>query len=176
MKIVLTIATLLTFSCLSCSVAQEANKEKVEVKWYTWEEAIEANKTVKKNFFIDVYTDWCGWCKVMDKKTFSKAKVANFLNQNYYPIKLNAEMREVIVFQNHSFKYIKSGRRGIHELAYSLLDGKMSYPSVVYLNEKYERILISPGYKKHKEMMKELKFVTEEKYKTMTWKDYERGK
>ncbi|MFK8103515.1 MAG: thioredoxin family protein [Saprospiraceae bacterium] len=178
MKKVLRITALLMICCLNYGISQEAAVKKVakKVKWYTWEEAVEANKTEKKKFIIDIYTDWCGWCKVMDKKTFSKKQVATYINENFYPVKLNAEQRESIMFQNKELKYHSTGRRGVHELAYSLLNGKMSYPSIVYLNADFERILISPGFKKPKEMIKELSFVVEEKYKEMTWQDYQNGK
>jgi len=80
-----------------------------------------------------------------------------FLNDNFYPIKLNAEQRADITYQGKVFKFRDVGRRGVHELAYSLLDGKLGYPSYVYLNEKQERIAISPGYKPADQMLQELK-------------------
>jgi thioredoxin-related protein len=143
------------------------------LKWYTWEEAVALNKTKPKKIFVDVYTDWCGWCKRMDKSTFVDEKVAAYLAANYYPVKLNAEQKGEIQFNGETFKFVETGNgKGIHTLAYALLDGKMSYPSMVYLNENYERIMISPGYKEAQDMLKELKFASEEKYKTTTWEDY----
>ncbi|MGB1121602.1 MAG: thioredoxin, partial [Saprospiraceae bacterium] len=59
-----------------------------------------------------------------------------------------------------------------NELAYSLLNGKLSYPSIVYLNENFERILISPGYKDNKKMLKETIYVADEIYNKKTWEDY----
>ncbi len=143
------------------------------VKWYTWEEAVAANKKTPKKFYVDVYTNWCGWCKVMDKKTFTDPKVAQYLNENFYPIKLNAEQKEDITYDGQTFSWREAGRNGIHMLAYSLLEGKMSYPSFVFLNEKYERIMVSPGYKKPEQLLPELKFAGEELYKTTTWQEYQ---
>ena len=146
---------------------------KAQVKWYTWEEAIEANKTTKKKLFVDVYTQWCGWCKRMDKTTFEDPAVVKYLNEHFYPIKLDAEQREDILFNGKKFNYVAdAGRRGIHTLAYSLLDGKMSYPTVVYLTEKLERITISPGFKDVEQVMNELVFMAEERYKNQTWQDF----
>jgi len=146
------------------------------VKWYTWEEAMEANKTEKKKIFVDLYTDWCGWCKKMDKNTFENAKVAAYLNEHFYPVKFDAEQKEDIIFNGHTFKFVQSGRRGVHTLAYSLTDGKMSYPTVVFLTEKMERVAVSPGYKDAKQFMKELKYTAEEHYKNTSWNDYVSGR
>ena len=149
----------------------------VELKWYTWEEAVELNKTAPKKIIVDVFTDWCGWCKKMDKSTFVSPEVANYLAANFYPVKLNAEQKADIQFNGQRFSYVDSGNgRGVHTLAYSLLDGQMSYPTVVYLNEKYERIMISPGYKDVEGMMLELKFAAEERYTKQSFEDYKKGK
>lgn len=143
------------------------------LKWYTWEEATELSKKHPKKMVIDVYTDWCGWCKRMDKTTFVDPAVTKYIADNFYPVKLNAEQKADIVFNGETFKFVDSGNgKGVHTLAYALLDGKMGYPSLVYLNEKYERIMISPGYKEVPDMMLELKFAAEEKYKDTSWEDF----
>ena len=145
----------------------------VTLKWHTWEEAVELNKTKPKKIFVDVYTDWCGWCKRMDRSTFADEKVAAYMAANYYAVKLNAEQKADIKFNGEVFKFVDSGNgKGVHTLAYALLDGKMGYPSMVYLNEKYERIMISPGYKEAPDMLKELKFAAEEKYRETSWESY----
>ena len=146
---------------------------KATLKWYTWEEAVELNKTKPKKMFVDVYTDWCGWCKRMDKSTFADSSVTAYLNANFYPVKLNAEQKADVQFNGQNFKYMDSGNgRGVHALAYSLLEGNLGYPSYVYLNEKYERIMISPGYKEPKDILKEFKFAFEEHYNKTTWEKY----
>lgn len=153
---------------------QSAATEPVEdkIKWYTWEEATALNAENPKKIIVDVYTDWCGWCKVMDKKTFTNEDVIKYINENFYAVKFNAEQKENIQFNGHIFKFINEGRRGVHELAYSLLDGRLGYPSIVYLNEKYERVTVSPGFKDATAIMKELKFVGEEIYSKKSWEDY----
>jgi thioredoxin-related protein len=174
MKKIIAVFTLTSAICclfaFSRSLAPAPRKE--ALKWYTWEEAYELNKTKPKKIIVDVFTDWCGWCKRMDKSTFSDSTVMAYLQENFYPVKLNAEQKADIQFNGTTFKFMDSGGRGVHELAYSLLEGKMGYPTVVYLNEKYERIMISPGYKEVKDMMTELKFAAEEHYSKTTWAAY----
>lgn len=148
--------------------AQDSDK----LKWYTWEEAVEANKKEPRKMFVDVYTDWCGWCKVMDKKTFPDKNVKAYIQEHFYPVKLDAEQKESITWNGNTFEWKAAGRNGVHMLAYSLLDGKMSYPTIVYLTENYERISISPGYKTPETFLPELKYVLEEHYKTVSWEEF----
>jgi thioredoxin-related protein len=144
-----------------------------QLKWYSFEEAVALNKTKPKKLMIDVYTDWCGWCKRMDKGAFVDPTVVDYVNANYYPVKLNAEQKEEIIFGRDTFRYVLSDdKRGIHTLAYSLLDGQMGYPSIVYLDEQYRRIMVSPGYKESPDLMKELKFAGEGHYNKTSWEEY----
>lgn len=147
-----------------------------KVKWYTWETAAKAAETTKRKIFVDVYTDWCGWCKRMDKATFQHSTIAKILNEEFYAVKLNAEQKADIQFKGHTFKFVKQGRRGYHQLAYELLNGRMSYPSVVILNEDYARILIAPGYQGPKDFKHILRFAADEAYKTQTWQQYQASK
>jgi uncharacterized protein YyaL (SSP411 family) len=63
------------------------------VKWMSWKEMLVAQKTEKRKVIIDVYTDWCGWCKHMDKTTFKDVSVAASINKNLYAVKLDAESK-----------------------------------------------------------------------------------
>lgn len=173
----LTVFVISLFISYSFTSVETAEYNPAPLKWYTWEEAVAANKVKQKKIMIDIYTGWCGYCKKMDKTTFVDPKVTAYLNENFYPVKLDAEMKEDINWNGHKFEFRPdAGRRGVHTLAYSLLEGRMSYPSIVYLNEKMDRILISPGYKKAPDMLKELKFTAENKYKEMKWEDYRKMK
>lgn len=126
---------------------QSTTPDDTVVQWLTFEEAVEKSKTEKRKIFIDVYTDWCGWCKVMDKKTFSQPAVARLLNEKYYPVKFNAEQREDVIFRGTTFKFVAYGNRGTHQLAAALLNNQLSYPSVVFLNEDFAIIDIVKGYR-----------------------------
>jgi thioredoxin-related protein len=150
------------------------NQDEVSVEWLSFEEAVEKSKSEKRKIFIDVYTDWCGWCKVMDKKTFSEATIATYLNEKYYAVKLDAEQTEDIIFRDHTFKFVPNGRRGYHELAAWLLQGKLSYPTVVFLDEDFNPIQPLPGYREPKEFHPILTFFGEDQHKSMDWNAYQR--
>lgn len=145
-----------------------------EVEWMSWEEAIERATTDKrpKKLFIDVYTDWCGWCKKMDKETFQNPEVAAYMKENFYMVKLDAEQKEPIVYQGKTYKYIPSGRRGYHELAAALLNGRMSYPTVVFLDEKLNMLSPVPGYQKPEPFLNIAKYFGDDIYKDKDWKTY----
>ena len=143
-----------------------------EINWMTWAEAVEKNKTDKKKVFVDMYTDWCGWCKRMDATTFKESGVASYINENFYPVKFDAEQKGTIDFRGQTFEFTKAGRRGAHGLAVALLDGRLGYPAFVYLDENMDRISISPGYKPAPQMLDELNWVGSNSYKNQTLEEY----
>ena len=144
-------------------------QEEVEVNWMSFEEAVELSKKEKRKVFIDVYTDWCGWCKVMDKNTFSQPVIAAYLNENFYAVKLDAEQKEDITFRDHTFKFVPSGNKGYHELAAALLNNKLSYPTVVFLDEEFNMIQPLPGYQKPDQFEMIVKYFGSNGYKTTEW-------
>lgn len=146
--------------------------QSTDLKWYTWEEAMELNKVSPKKMLVDVYTDWCGWCKKMDSSTFKDPNIMKYLSEHFYAVKFNAEQEEDIVFQENTFKFVPGSRRGTHQLAQALLDGRMGYPSIVLLDESSARIMISPGFKQADQLMTELTFAKEEKYKEMSFDQF----
>ena len=127
------------------------------INWMSWEEAsaLMEKDAVKKKLFVDVYTNWCGWCKKMDQSSFKDQEVVKLMNANFYPVKLNAEQKEDINHKSVVFVFDKSiGRRGAHTLAASLLDGKLGYPAFVVLNQEYSREQVYSGYQKSNVMVK----------------------
>jgi thioredoxin-related protein len=119
-----------------------------QIKWYKFEEAVELCKKQPKKIFIDVYTDWCGWCKVYDRNTFNNPEIAEYMNGHFYAVKFNAEGYDTVRFQGYTFVNSNpgNGRRSTHMLAASLLNGRMSYPTVVFLNEQFQVLHVQSGY------------------------------
>lgn len=146
-----------------------------ELKWVTFEEAIELNKTAPKKLLVDLYTNWCGWCKKMDRDTYANAEVIKVINENFYPIKFNAEQRESVTFDGHTFKFVAQGSRGVHELAAALTQNKLSYPTTVFMDEQIRIIQPLPGYMSPDQMLPILKYIGEDHFKTTTWQDYQKN-
>jgi len=146
------------------------NTEKV--KWYSFQDAVELNKTHPRKIFIDVYTDWCGWCKKMEKLTFTNPEISKILNEKFYAVRFNAESHENIVFMGKKFINEGTNGRTPHQLAIALLNGKMSYPSIAYLNEKNQLLTAIPGYQTPEKLEVILNFLVNDAYKTKTFQEY----
>lgn len=145
------------------------------VQWLTLEEAMKKAEKEKRPIFIDVYTDWCGWCKVMDRETFSDPTVAQLLNEKFYPVKFNGEQKEDVVFKGNTYKYVTSGRSGYHELAAAMLNNQLSYPTVVFLDEDFNMIQPVAGYRKAPEFHMIAQFIGEGHFKKMKWNDWQKS-
>jgi thioredoxin-related protein len=128
-----------------------------KIEWVDFETAVEANRTVKKPFFIDMYTSWCGWCKKMDASTFRNEKVVEFLNSNFHNVKMNPEASEAIAYKGNLYERKTYGKKQYNELAVNLLGGKMSFPTFVILSKKEVRMGTIPGYQVPEVLISKLK-------------------
>lgn len=126
------------------------------LSWYSIDDLDKMKNIEGKKIMIDMYTSWCGWCKVMDKKTFTDPEVIAYLNEHFILVKFNAEQKEPVVFQGETYEWVRGGRKGANKLAMKMMSGRMAYPTMVYLDDKLEVIKSSPGYKKPKELLAEL--------------------
>ncbi|GGW26947.1 thioredoxin family protein [Arenibacter certesii] len=144
------------------------------VEWMSWEEAVKLAETDKnpKKIFVDVYTDWCGWCKKMDKDTFQDPKVAEYMSQKYYMVKLDGEQKDPIEYKGQTFKFVASGKSGYHEFAAALMQGKLSYPTTIFLDEKVNMLSPVPGYQKPEPFLKIAKYFGEDIHKEKDWQAY----
>ena len=145
-----------------------------QINWLSFEEAVSMvhKPGNKKKVFIDVYTDWCGWCKKMDTDTFQNPQVSAYMNAHFLMVKLNAEQKEPINYDGRTFNYVANGRRGYHELAVALLNGKLSYPTVVFLDENMGILSPIPGYQKVEGFMEIARYFGDNIYKEKDWKTY----
>lgn len=170
----LILAALLVFA-IGLSSFTGTKKAESKVNWLTFEEAIAANKDNPKKIFIDIYTDWCGWCKKMDAQTFNHPDIATYMNENFHNVKFDAEQSEEVVFNGHTFKFIPGGRKGVHELAVALTNNNLSYPMGVFMDEEFRILSPLPGYQKAPFFDAVLRYFGEENYKSMKWDEFMKG-
>jgi thioredoxin-related protein len=142
-----------------------------KINWVTIEEAIKLQKKEPKKIIMDVYTNWCGPCKMLDKNTFGNADVANYINKNYYAVKFNAEGNDKVTFKdktysNPNFDPAKVNRRNSpHEFARFLK--VRAYPTMVFLDENANLIYPITGYLKPQQLELYLKMFKSDKHKDM---------
>lgn len=141
-KILMFLAVVVSVS----SVSAQKNK----INWMSLEEALQAQSNQPRKIIMDVYTSWCGPCKMLDKNTFQNPDVVEFVNENYYAVKFNAEGKDAIKykdqqFSNPEFDPSRTGRNAQHELAQALRI--TAYPTIVFFNENGDTLLPVPGYK-----------------------------
>ncbi|RYD54676.1 MAG: DUF255 domain-containing protein [Sphingobacteriales bacterium] len=144
-----------------------------EIQWISLEELQQKMKKEPRKVYFDIYTDWCGWCKVMDKKTLTNPEVIKYMNSKYYAVKLNAERKDEISFMGKKFSF--HGEYRANMLAVELMRGQMSYPTTVILEEDYMNPQPVPGYLDVTVMEKVLKFFGENYYKTKKYEDFEKS-
>ncbi|WP_421870028.1 thioredoxin family protein [Marinoscillum sp.] len=147
-----------------------------EIEWLSFEEAVAKSKKEPRKLLIDIYTDWCGWCKKMDKEAYANDVIAEYINKNYYPVKFNAEQKADIEFDGHTFKFVNQGRRGVHELAAALTNNKLSYPTTVFMDEDFRIIQPIPGYMDAKALEPIITYIGDDKYKQkVAWQEYQKN-
>ncbi len=105
------------------------------------------NLNHEKFTVVDVYTDWCRVCQVMDEKTFSDPDFMSYLTENYNLVKFNAEEKTKLMFKGKSFEYKSNGKRGYNALAAELCKGKLAYPSFVVLDQELQVVDVLRGFK-----------------------------
>jgi thioredoxin-related protein len=148
-------------------IVAEVKNDK-EINWLTIDQVQKKMKKMPKKVYVDVYTGWCGWCKVMDQKTFTNPGLISYLNKNYYAVKFDAEQVDSVHFLgNH---YGLEGRT--NQFAIQLLRGQMSYPSTVILEENFQNPQVIPGYLEVKTIEPILKYFGDNQHKSTPWEEY----
>ncbi len=107
------------------------------IKWLTIEEAQQRIEKEPRKVIMDVYTDWCGWCKKMDKTTFADEKVAQYVNENFYAVKLKADSKDKVTFKGKEFS------KG--ELAQAFRVS--GYPTIVFFDNSFSKFQPVSGYR-----------------------------
>ena len=152
----------------------KANEGYSRVKWYTFEEAVNAQKLNHKLIMVDVYTSWCGPCKMMSAYTFENPVIANYLNEHFYPVKFNAETRDSVKFNGYYFVNSNppENKRPVHDFAASILDNKLMYPSIVFIDKNIQRLQIINGYLDAQQFEPVINFFGSGKYSNTAYEEF----
>jgi len=142
------------------------------VSWLSIDEAASRLEKEKRPVLIDLYTTWCGWCKQMDKKTYSNRAVAQYLNEKFYTVKVDAESHATINWQGRSYTFSPQYR--CNEFALYLAHGQLEFPTTIIIvpGEAPQAI---PGYLEPKDLEPLVKYFGEGDYRTRGFDDYHRN-
>lgn len=153
-------------------LAGAAQQEGGLVKWLTFKEAQALNRQSPKPLLVDIYTDWCGWCKHMMKTTYANEGIANYINTFFYPVKFDAETKDTIEYNGVVYKPTSPNPKTPHQLALKFLGTSLSYPSTVFVANNYEFNLLTQGYLDEKKIQPLLVYTVENVYKTSPYEDF----
>ena len=160
MKIRFTLLLLLIF--VAPSFGQESQENTESANWTPFSAALKEANERQVKVLIDVYTDWCGWCKKMEANTYANPEVKAYLEEHYVITQINAESSEQISFKGQKVTQ--------EELAMAMQVN--SYPHTVFLDADNQFITRVPGYFPPEDFLTVLKFIAEEAYKTESFDDF----
>jgi thioredoxin-related protein len=171
-RLLLLFIALLSVTAVKADEKKKAVKPKIskEIEWISFEEAEKRMKTEPRKVWIDMYTDWCGWCKVLDKKVFTNPDVINYMNNKYYAIKFNAERRDSFDFAGKRWGFMPESKA--NNLAVQLTGGNLSYPTTILMTENFQNPSAIMGYKPVEEVESFMKYLGEDIYKNTKYEDY----
>lgn len=145
----------------------------VKIQWISLEEAMEKSATQPRKIIVDVYTSWCKWCDKMEEITFSDPKIAQYINDNFYAVKFDAEQKQEIIFKEKSYGFSQNGKRGYHDLAKELMGGRLSFPTVVFLDEDQDLIQCVVGFKTPTQFEKISTYFADDHYRKVPWSSFQ---
>lgn len=152
--------SLLTLTA-SLLVADEKNK-KESIAWLEFEKAVATAKKERRLLVVDFYTDWCGWCKVMDRDTYANAEVVKYAKARLVMAKVNAESGALTRYKDRSLTY--------QQLA--LAFGVRGYPATVFISPEGEFLTLVSGFIAPDQFLPILEFLAEGHYKSMKYEEF----
>lgn len=155
-KIFLLVILLFTFTQLSLT------GDKIELKWKKFDEGITEAKKTKKKILLDVYADWCKWCKKLDAEVYTEPKVAAYLNKFYVLIKVNGESNDKLTYKNQRMT----------EEQFARVLGVTGFPTIMFLESNAEIIDKLGGFVTADRFLPIIQFIGEDYYKKMKWDEF----
>ncbi len=162
--IALLLVVAFTFTSCKTKSPESTSPHKTEkLNWLSVNDLEAAMKVAPKPVLIDVYTKWCGPCKMLDKKTFSDPEVQKVFAENFHIVKFDAEGGKDITFRGKTYtnpKYVegKRGRNGRHEA--SSLFNVRGYPTMVIMDKDFKIVDKLVGFRDANQLLTSLEKYT----------------
>ncbi|MBI4727862.1 DUF255 domain-containing protein [candidate division TA06 bacterium] len=164
----LVIVSLAMLSSISCA-GNKKEKPKAaagSVAWLAWDQAMAAAQSEGKFIAVDVYTDWCKWCKVMDEKTYADPAVTGLMKESFVAVKLNAESANPVNFQGKTYTEMDLAR------SFNI----SGYPTTMFLASDGTVLETIPGYIEAPVFKNILDYFASNSYKNTNLDQYLSGK
>jgi thioredoxin-related protein len=150
------------FMLLSLPLLRSFAQETATLRWHQWNEGVTAVQNSGKYMLVDVYTNWCGWCKKMDRAVFGHPQVQQLLAESFIPVKLNAE----------STNLITNGTNQYTEQEWAKQLGVNSYPTILVYDKRFQLISRFSGYRDSEKFIRYLKYIQGKHYTQYTFQEY----
>ncbi len=152
----------ITYSLVESSSPVYPDSSNNKLAWLTFNAGMDRSAKENKKILVDVYTDWCSWCKKMDKEVYTDSKVIALLRDKFVVVKLNAESSNKLSYNGKEFTE--------QEFARALgIDG---YPTTVFFQPDSKPITRIPGYMEAKAFANVLNYIGDDHYKTISYQDF----
>jgi thioredoxin-related protein len=132
------------------------------IQWHSYNEGVTLARAQNKKLLVDVYTDWCGWCKKMDSDVYTDENIKSIVAGNFIAVKLNAE----------SSTQVTVGTDQLDEAGLAKAMGVTGYPTTVFLESGAGPITKIAGYMEAKEFAIVLRFIGEDHYKDTSFEQF----
>ncbi len=174
-RIILFAVALLMMSPVVMAERKKApSPTEAHIVWLTMDELQVKMKEKPKRVYMDMYTDWCGWCKKMEATTFSNPDVIKYMNENFYCVRFNCERKDTFRFMGKEYYFDPAKKT--NTLAADLMRGQMSYPTSVFMEPYYQNPMPVPGYQDVRGMELLVRFYCEVSVKNQQqWEAYQKS-
>ncbi len=163
------------FKFVSENTYTENNDGQQLVNWITFDEAYLKCKKNPRPILIDIYTTWCGPCKMMSSQTFNHPQIAKYINDNFYAVKFDAESKDSVRFEKYLFVSTDATNpKAPHQFAASILDNQLAYPSIVFLNNQIQRLDIIKGFMPPQKFEPIINYYGSGDYQHIKWEEYQK--
>jgi thioredoxin-related protein len=159
-----------SFSFLSCSMAP---KKGPELAWIQPTDLVNLMKKEPRPILVDLYTDWCKWCKVMDSRTYANPKVIAYLQEKFYCVKIDAESKKAITWMGKTFSY--NPNFGVNDVAVLLAGQQISFPTTVIIPKFETQPQAVPGFLAPTELEMLVKYFGDGHYPKTPFEGYQKA-
>lgn len=176
----------LLLTCALAPAAQAQPRDTVReappaVQWVNFEAGLKMASASGKHIMVDVYTDWCGYCKKLDAETYAEEGVRRILAESYVSVKLKGDSSRKLKVIGQALddggktllQFVPSDTGGTSEVALSRMALRVrGFPTIAFLAPDGRLITKWDGYINAERFTQMINFIKDDLYEVMTFNDY----